>query len=227
MILLDSPAKSLRLRLGAPVASLEPSVVVAWEQLAEGRFLLFADELLTTGTTPLELVPSPDGGRSFFNRLRGLALHQRDTATVVATVEAFDGSNAWTLWQGRLAPGETLTWGDGEGWRIHGVSAGLLSGSTDGRPIKIAATATPGTLIHTSDGVAPITLWASNTDAVDQLLTIEWGGAVSPDDLIQKTIVSRSGLTLLVDGLVLQAGAVARAFAATANVVNIVGKIGP
>lgn len=109
----------------------------------------------------------------------------------------------------------------------------LLSGSTGGRPIKVVATATAGTLIHAT-GVSATTidevwLYAINTDTTDRKLTIEFGGVSAPDDLIEVTIKAESGLVLLVPGLPLSGdGAAARnvrAFAASANVVNIMGYV--
>jgi hypothetical protein len=107
-----------------------------------------------------------------------------------------------------------------------------LSGSTDGRPIKVAATATPGTTIHTASTAATtydeVWLYAQNTDTTDRKLTIEFGGTSSPDDLIEYTVKAENGLYLIVPGLVLKGNATAlviRAFAATANVVTISGYV--
>ena len=106
----------------------------------------------------------------------------------------------------------------------------ILSGSTDGRAIKVAATATPGTLIHTGSTTAAtlheVWLYVQNTDTANSKLTIEWGGTTSPDDLIEVTIPSESGLFLIVPGLLIKGNATAlvvRAFAATANVLTING----
>jgi hypothetical protein len=108
----------------------------------------------------------------------------------------------------------------------------VLSGSTDGRAIKVAATGTPGTTIHTGSSTATtldeIWLYATNTDTTARKLTIEWGGTSSPDDLIELTIPAESGLTLIAPGLLIKGNAtplVVRAFAATANVVQIHGYV--
>ena len=107
-----------------------------------------------------------------------------------------------------------------------------LSGSTDGRPVKVAATATAGTTIHTGSSTATtydeIWLYAMNTDTTDRKLTIEFGGTTSPDDLIEYTVKAEGGLFLVVPGLVIKGNAtplVVRAFAATANVVTILGYV--
>jgi hypothetical protein len=105
----------------------------------------------------------------------------------------------------------------------------LLSGSTDGRPIKVAATATPGTALHTavagSASFDELWLYAINTSASQVKLTVELGGTTDPDDLIEVGIAAESGLVQIVPGIPLNNGAIVRAFAATGNVINIVGFI--
>jgi len=107
-----------------------------------------------------------------------------------------------------------------------------LSGSTDGRLIKVAATATAGTTIHTGSTTATtydeVWLYAVNSDTTDRKLTIEFGGVSAPDDLIEQTITAESGLLLVVPGLVIKGNATAlvvRAFAASANVVMVGGYV--
>lgn len=103
----------------------------------------------------------------------------------------------------------------------------LLSGGSNGRQIKVAATATPGTLIHTADASAKdeVWLWAVNSDTVARKLTIEFGGTTSPDDLIEQTIQPESGLVLIIPGVPITSSVVVRAFCATANVVMVMGYI--
>ena len=104
-----------------------------------------------------------------------------------------------------------------------------LSGSTDGRGIKVAATATPGTTIHTA--IAGVTagmydelwLWAVNAGTTARKLTIEWGGVANPDDTVEQTIQPEGGLVLVVPGLILQNSLVVKAFAASANEVIVYG----
>src|SRR3990167_1837937 len=106
-----------------------------------------------------------------------------------------------------------------------------LSGSTDGRMIKVVQTATPVDTIHTA--VAGTTagtfdeiwLWAVNSDTTARKLTIEYGGATSPDCLIELTIPPESGLVLVVPGFILQNTLVVTAFCETANVVMIGGYV--
>lgn len=104
-----------------------------------------------------------------------------------------------------------------------------LSASTDGMPVKVAATATAGTTIHTA--VAGTTagtfdevwLYAYNGHTTTVTLTIEYGGATVPDQNIIVTLASKSGLIPIVPGLILQNGLVIKAFASVANVVTLSG----
>lgn len=106
-----------------------------------------------------------------------------------------------------------------------------LSGSTHGRGIKVAATSTPGTTIHTgpsgtdSSNEDVVTLFAYNSDTAPIVLTIEFGGTTSPDDNIVMSIPVKTGLTLVLDGLIVRNSNVIKAFAATANKVVIFGYV--
>lgn len=106
-----------------------------------------------------------------------------------------------------------------------------LSGSTDGRGIKVVATATLGTTIHTAVAGTDagtydeIFLWAYNGHTADVVLTIEFGGATVPDDNIVVTIPVKAGLFEVVPGLPLQNAKVVTAFAATGDVITIHGYV--
>ncbi len=106
-------------------------------------------------------------------------------------------------------------------------TAHLLSGSTNGRPIKVVATTTPGTLIHTAHATSLDEPWiyACNTSTAAVLLTLEWGGTTGPDDLLKFNIPPQSGLFCQNPGTRLTGGVIIRAFAASANVITIVGNV--
>ena len=109
----------------------------------------------------------------------------------------------------------------------------LLSGSTQGKAVKVVATASTGTTIHTTGVSATIDdevwLYAYNSSASAVVLTIQWGGTATPDNDIKISIPATSGLTLVVPGLILtgtgSAGNVIAAYAGTANVVMISGYV--
>ena len=105
-----------------------------------------------------------------------------------------------------------------------------LSGSTNGRPIKVTDTGVTGAdIIHTAqagtgiDNFDEIYIWANNTSGVDAKLTILWGGITDPDDIIEVTIAFEAGLNLIIPGFVLQNSLVVKAYAGTADVINITG----
>jgi hypothetical protein len=106
----------------------------------------------------------------------------------------------------------------------------VLSGSTNGRPIKVAQTAiASGTTVHTAasgtTGFDALNLFVTNTDTVDRTLTLGWGGTTDPDDLVMKTvsIPALSGPIPVVQGLRLNNGLAVRAAASAANVLLITG----
>jgi len=104
-----------------------------------------------------------------------------------------------------------------------------LSGSTDGKPIKVVQTATAGDTIHTAIAGTTagtfdeIWLYAYNGHTTTVTLTIEFGGADVPDQNIVLTLASKSGLQLIVPGLILQNEMVVKAFASIANVITLSG----
>ena len=108
-----------------------------------------------------------------------------------------------------------------------------FSASTQGQGIKVVATSTAGTLIHTTGTSATIvdrlTVFAFNSSASDVVLTLEFGGATAPDQNIVQTITSKTGLTVVVDGLILvgngSAALTVKAFAARGHVITLSGHV--
>lgn len=107
----------------------------------------------------------------------------------------------------------------------------LLSGSTNGRAIPVAAAATPGTLVHQAlagiGGFDEVYLWASNVTGAAATLTIEWGGVTDPGDHMVKqiSIPANSPPIPIVTGQVLQNGLSVRAFSGTASAINLTGYV--
>jgi len=109
----------------------------------------------------------------------------------------------------------------------------LLSNSTQGKPIKVVATATTGTTIHatgtSSSIIDEVWLYAFNSSTAYVSLTVEYGGTTAPDQNIVISIPPTSGLTLVVPGLILTgtggAANTITAFASSANVVTISGYV--
>jgi hypothetical protein len=101
----------------------------------------------------------------------------------------------------------------------------ILSASTNGRPIKVVAIASGGTLIHSGHWTAKdeVWLWACNTDTAYKKLTVEFGGTNSPDDTIEQNLQPEAGWIPIIPGHPITSGTMVKAFAATANVVILGG----
>jgi len=107
-----------------------------------------------------------------------------------------------------------------------------LSGSTDGKAIKVTGTNTAGAVtVHTAvsgtTNLDEIYLYAQNNDADGETrtLTIEFGGTTDPDNLIILPIPCKAGLVPICEGLMLQNAQVVKAFADEANDVQIYGYV--
>lgn len=108
-----------------------------------------------------------------------------------------------------------------------------LSGSTQGKAIKVAATASTGTTIHatgtSSSIIDEVWLYAYNSSNAAVTLTVQFGGTTAIDNDIKISIPATSGLTLVVPGLILtgtgSAANTVYAYADTTNVVTISGYV--
>lgn len=105
-----------------------------------------------------------------------------------------------------------------------------LSGSTDGKGIKIVNTvlasadtihtAVAGTTAGTYDEVW---IYVVNTSASEVKFTLCWWGLTDIDNTIEYTVAAEDGLKMIIPGLILQNGLVVKWFAATANVLVVYG----
>ena len=86
-----------------------------------------------------------------------------------------------------------------------------LSYSTDGLGIPVVEVTEPGTYLHVMDTDDPadydeVWLYATNRHSSDEVLVVEWGASADNNEITQ-TIPSKSGLVLIVPGLVLRGSA--------------------
>ena len=109
----------------------------------------------------------------------------------------------------------------------------MLSGSTQGKGIKVVATASTGTTIHatgtSSTVIDEVWLYAYNSHTANVELTVQYGGTTAPDNEIKVTVPTKAGLILVLPGLILSGtGADANtiyAYAGTANVITVSGYV--
>ena len=103
------------------------------------------------------------------------------------------------------------------------------SGAADGLAVKVAATSSTGTTIHTAvsgttvGSFSEIWLWAMNTSAAAVQLTIEWGTTTAADGNVIVTVPPKEGLMQVIPGLILHNAKVVSALAGTADVILLTG----
>ena len=106
----------------------------------------------------------------------------------------------------------------------------MLSGSTNGLAVVVAATSTPGTTVHTA--IAGTTsrdevwLWATNndTDGETRTLSIEWGDVVGTSGW-KVPVPTSAGPVLICQGFPLRNGEVIAAWADEASDVQVFGYV--
>lgn len=107
----------------------------------------------------------------------------------------------------------------------------LLSASTNGKPIAVAATTSPGTTIHTAvsgtTSYDEVYFWVSNVTSSAATLTVQWGGTTdTADDMVYNySIPANSPPIPIATGQVLQNGLLVKAWSGTANALNITGYV--
>jgi hypothetical protein len=108
----------------------------------------------------------------------------------------------------------------------------ILSGSTDGTPLKISATsAGSADTIHTgstdADVIDEIWLFAYNSDTDTQELTILAGGTTEPDNVFTKIVVpAQDSVVTVIPGFIIKGNAtpiVVKGYAETTNVITVSG----
>lgn len=98
-----------------------------------------------------------------------------------------------------------------------------LSAAGDYELIPIAATMSPGTLLHTAiastTSADEIWLWVVNTTTTTKTLTLQWGGVTDPNDLACKSLIipASSPPVLVAPGLCLRNSLELRAYASAAG----------
>lgn len=235
MIVLDSTTKKLEVVLDAAHTTNALRCASSWRDITTTTYTPGSTLVDTNGSTDVTLVAAP--AASTQRVVDEISIFNDDTATKRVTVK-FDVSAVETkLIEVRLGVDERLCYANGE-WKVYDRagavrqavdSTRILSGSTDGRGIKVTGTTTAATVtVHTAsaDTNDPdlVTLYAMNIGTAGVLLTIEWGNA-STDDNIIVPIPAQEGLIPVVVDHPLRNGLIAKAFAATANVVILHGTV--
>lgn len=104
----------------------------------------------------------------------------------------------------------------------------LLSGSTNGKNIKISSSGSSGAntihqAVNNTVDKDEIWVYATNTDEDYQMFYVMYGGTTHPDDLVEVNIPPESGAVLVIPGWILFNGLYVKGYAETANVINVNG----
>jgi hypothetical protein len=107
----------------------------------------------------------------------------------------------------------------------------ILSGSTNGRPLRaLGATTSGGVLIHAAGSATgdnngdEVWLWAFNTATTPYDLTIGFGGATGTDRFVSQ-IPPQDGLYPVCPGLMLNGSLEVRGYTTASNVLSVVGYV--
>lgn len=104
-----------------------------------------------------------------------------------------------------------------------------LSGSIDGRPIRITANASASAnAIHTTQAgtssMDEVYLYAYNDTTASIQVSVLWGATVEPDCVFRTTLLSQYGRTLIADGMILRNGLTVYAYTnISGSIVNVDG----
>ena len=107
-----------------------------------------------------------------------------------------------------------------------------LSGATNGQPVMVQATSSPGTLIHTGGATATtgnfdsLYLWANMraTGATD-VLTIEWGTTATNGQVVVPLTPGVVPLAVVNGWSLFATSETVRCFATAADLISIVGYV--
>jgi len=114
----------------------------------------------------------------------------------------------------------------------HSDNPALLSGSTNGRPISISVTSSPGTTIHTvsanTDGATyhQVYLYVNNIDgAGTHKLYLQLGGTSTADTVIIDIPANGLPIEALNGENMFNGGVSIKAYANAANTINVWGRV--
>lgn len=109
------------------------------------------------------------------------------------------------------------------------LSFAFISTSTNGRPVAVAATSSPGTDIHVAPAgtttVDLLYLEVTNTDTVSRTVTLQWGGTGAADQVGPVSLSANAGPALIASGRAINNGLTVKAYSDSANKINITGRV--
>jgi len=107
------------------------------------------------------------------------------------------------------------------------ISRRILSGSTNGQPIAVAATTSPGTTLNVASAttINMVTIAGKNTATAARTWTIEWGGTSTRNHIIG-SLLPQDGWQILVDNMPISGStATIAAFATATSGIDLMGYV--
>ena len=106
----------------------------------------------------------------------------------------------------------------------------LLSGSTNGKPIKVTSTTTGAAdTVHTgvagTSSIDFVDVYATNNSASAVDVSLGWGGVTVDETLGPIEIAADAGPIKIADKFPIQNGQVVKAWAGSANVILLTGRV--
>jgi len=110
------------------------------------------------------------------------------------------------------------------------ATALIISESVYGKGVKIAATASSGTLLHTAVASTTtqcdeVVLHFYNSHTASVVVTVQWGGTTSPDNDIKYTVLAQDTVKCVIPGFRIQNALEIRAYASVTNVLIAYGQV--
>ena len=128
MINLSSTTDKIQVVLDSAVTSSELSCYAAYRDTTTTSISPINNQMLTTGATAVDLVPSP--AVSTQRLVEYLSVHNRDTQPREVTVRFSDNGTLYTLFKCRIQPGDKLEFKDKRGFEVVTKSGSIRKTET-------------------------------------------------------------------------------------------------
>src|SRR5258708_8200729 len=112
MIVLDIVNRKLQVLMAATATTTESPIVASYSDISATSFTPKANQSITAGTTPIDIVPAPATATQ--RMLKYLGVNNADTVQRIVSVKYNDNGTTRLLQKATLAVGDTLTYSNGQ-----------------------------------------------------------------------------------------------------------------
>lgn len=169
MIVLDATTTTLEVLLSAAVAAAQSPVVASYVDItATGVAPPASANAATNNTTAVTAVAAPAAATS--RQIRYFSVYNADTGSITVTVRQNFNATTRILNKTTLAPGETLTFTQDQGWYTLGTDGAVKQGAPSSSPAVTGAAVN----LAIANGVSPL---VNLNVTADELVLKTTGGA--------------------------------------------------